>query len=247
MVTGNKKFSTAGQEVKRLTREPFPAGEYELKVKAGWEVRKSDSEKSSQLAYANGYFEVIGTGGESGKNRRLYVSFFTDLTPGSDGVAMPLRGGGIVEFCKAVGQDCEFDIIQQKKHIVATREFKTVDTLSPKGIVRFLNDLDGTILKARIKVEKGLNGEMENKVDYFIEAENTGSDEADDEGEELDEDEEVEVEDEADAEEDSDEEDEDEDEDEDSEEDDLPPPPAKKSKVAQPGEKKAAGKKKAKR
>jgi hypothetical protein len=250
MATGEKKWSSGGQEVKRTSFAPIPTGDYELRVKRVWEVRKSDSPKSSQLRYANGYFEVIIPGKD--KPRRQYHSFHVDLTPSvKDSIAMPNRGGQIVEFCKAVGEELNANIIQQEKNKdgVKTR----VDTLSPKAIVEFMNNLDGTTLHAHIKVEKNWKGEDDNVIEYFVESEpsegdSEASDEESDEEAPLDEEtEEAEETEETEADEEAEESDEDEESDEPeeletAELEDLPPPrDTSKGKVVQgPPGKKAA-------
>lgn len=263
MATGEKKWSTEGKSVKRVSFEPLPGGEYTFKVKRGWEVRKSESEKSSQLRYANGYFEVMGTAkGEDGKNRRHYHSFHCDLSPGTDGEAMPNRSGQLVEFGKAVNEKFVLDLIQQNKRLKDGTYMK-VDTLNPKQLVEQLNNLDGTEFRARLKVEKDFRtGELTNVVDFFVEAEESGNEdgeepdeeeleEADEDGDiDEDVDEADDAEDDADADEDA-EEDSDEDE---SDDDDLPEPPSVKKapkdtgkRVVQGPAKKNVAKKKAKK
>lgn len=262
MATGEKKWNSGDQQVKRTSFSPIPTGDYTLKVKRSWETRKSESEKSSQLRYANGYFEVIIPGKD--KPRRQYHSFHCDLTPSeSDGVAMPNRGGQIAEFCKATGENLSSGIIQQKKRL-KNGEYKTVDTLSPKAIAEFMNNLDGTTLKAHIKVEKNWKNEDDNVIEYFIESDDESGNDDDgdsDESEELDEaeeseevDEEDEVEELEDGEldEDADESDEaDEEPEEEEEVDDLPPRDTGKGKVKQgppaKGGKKPVAKKKGKK
>lgn len=262
MATGEKKWSTEGKSVKRISFEPIPPGEYRIKVKRSWEVRKSESEKSSQLRYASGYFEVLGTAKEGGKNRRQYHSFYVDLSPGTDGEVMPNRNAQLTEFGKAVDEKFVLDIIQQQKRL-KDGTYKKVDTLNPKQLVEQLNNLDGTELSARLKVEKNLKGELDNVIDFFVEAEPSESeDEEESDEEELDEDESDEaeesdeVDEEADESEESDESDDsnddgDGDEDE-SDDDDLPPRDTSKGKVKQGppskgGGKKAVAKKKAKK
>lgn len=265
MATGEKKWSTEGKSVKRISFEPIPPGEYRIKVKRSWEVRKSESEKSSQLRYASGYFEVLGTAKEGGKNRRQYHSFYVDLSPGSDGEVMPNRNAQLTEFGKAVDEKFVLDIIQQQKRL-KDGTYKKVDTLNPKQLVEQLNNLDGTELSARLKVEKNLKGELDNVIDFFVEAEPSESEDEESDGEELGEDEtsddEAEESDESDESDeeadeseesdDSDDSNEDGDEDEDeSDDDDLPPRDTSKGKVKQgppaKGGKKAVAKKKGKK
>lgn len=252
MATGEKKWSTEGKSVKRISFEPIPPGEYRIKVKRSWEVRKSESEKSSQLRYASGYFEVLGTAKEGGKNRRQYHSFYVDLSPGSDGEVMPNRNAQLTEFGKAVGEKFVLDIIQQQKRL-KDGTYKKVDTLNPKQLVEQLNNLDGTELSARLKVEKNLKSELDNVIDFFVEAEPSESEDEESDEEELDEDESDEsdegeesdeVDEEADESEESDESDDSDDGDEDEpDDDDLPPRDTSKGKVKQGPPSKGGGKK----
>lgn len=235
MATGEKKWSSSEQQTKRTSYEPLPAGVYTLKMKRSWEVRQSESEKSSQLRHVNGYFVVVVPGKEDSKKRQ-YHSFHLDLTPsGSDGVVMPNRGGQLTELSKAVGESVNCGIIQQKKRL-KDGSYVTVDTLNPKQVCDYLNNLDGSEVKAKLKVEKDYKGEMQNVIEWFEEGEPSEADEDDNE-EELDEDEESLDEDESDEEAD---EDEDEDSDEPEELEDIPAP--KKSKVVQGPAKKGIGK-----
>lgn len=182
--TGVKAWSSDKGEVTKMSFSPLPAGDYKLKVKRGWEIRKSDNANSSQLRYANGSFEVLDSAQkEGGKNRKVFHSFYVDLTPGSDGVVMPDRSGQLKDFARAVGQTISPPIIEQLKNNPKDGSKKKVQTLSPKAIVEFMNNLDGEVVEAHIKVEKDQNGNPQNRVEFFVEAE--GSDEeSNDEGSE---------------------------------------------------------------
>lgn len=255
MTTGVKKWSSSEGEVKKTSFEPIPAGLYKLKVKRSWEVRKSESEKSSQLRYANGYFEVLGTAKDGGKNRRQYHGFYVDLSPGADGVVMPDRSGQLKEFARAVGEPISPPIVEQLKNNPKDQSKTKVSTLSPKAIVEYMNNLDGKVIEAQIKVTKNLQGNPDNSIDFFVESEEGVSEEVEDEQEESDEldtdDTEGELEDESDEsdEDESDEDESDEEEADEPDDDDLPEvaKPANlskgKSRVEQGPAKKNTGKK----
>lgn len=177
MASGEKKWSSGGQEVKRVSFAPVPPGVYKLLIKRNWEVKRSESKGSHMFRYANGYFIVVIPGKEENKKRQ-YHSFHLDLVPSEkDNTAMPNRGGGFVELTKATGDEANLGIIQQK----SGKTGKMHDTLSAKGVVDYMNNHDGETIEAKLKIEKDQKGNDQNVIEYFIEK---GSEESSEEGSE---------------------------------------------------------------
>jgi hypothetical protein len=249
MATGEKRFSVSGRKVKRIDNSPFAAGRYKLVVQKGWEVKTPGKDSKSGLLYVNGYFTVPSVN----EKRRLYHMFFVDLSEGSDGASMVDRNGGVTEFLKAQGVDDAPLPVVTLVRSGGDREGEKADVLSPKALAAYLNSLDGVEVEAQVKVQKGSNGYADkNVVDFFIEAEESASDEEDsggldeDETEELDSDEDESTEevdeDEADELDELDEDDDEADEDEEPEEEEEKPAPKKaapKKAAAPPAKKKS--------
>lgn len=251
MAKGEKRFSVGNRKTKRYENDPVPAGEHTLVVGKGWEVRAAGPNSKSGLRYVNGYFTVP----EVAEGKRQYHMFFIDMSPGSDDVAMVDRQGGVTEFIKALGlSDIPVGVVQMKK-----KDGTTVDVLNPKQLCDWLNSLDGTELRGKVKLEKRQDDPdtKQSRIDFFVEADESASDEdggglEDEDETDLDEDEaeESEESDEDSIDEDDEETDDDEDEDEDEADEEEPEEeeekPAKKK--AKPKVKKApAAKKKGKK
>ena len=227
MATGEKTFSTRGQQVSKPDFKPFPAGEYELKLLGDtWEQRVADG--TGKLPYLNGRVEVLGTAKEDGgKNRQVFHRFFLDLTPTKNGTPMTNMGAGIVAFAKAIPEEMSGITVLTKPK---GEEGVPADILSPKSVLAWLKAHDGVVVKAYIKIEKSTDYGDRNVIGYFVEGEGSIDD-----GDEVDEDEVDETDDESELDEESDEETDESDEDEgeeDEDEDESPVPPPKKKKPA---------------
>jgi hypothetical protein len=218
MATGERKFDSSTRQVVQPNFKPFAPGEYDLKIGTDWEIRTAEGQ--GRLPYLNGSFEVLGTAAsEGGKNKKVFHRFFLDLSPAKDGVSMVDRGNGITAFAKSAGTTLEVAILQKPKG----KELIPVDILAPKETLRWLLAMDGTVVRAHVKIEKGTGGYQDkNVVGTFIEVEEAASEESEqeEENEEADAEEADEAEtDEADESEES----------EDDEEESIIPPPKKKT------------------
>ena len=251
MAKGEKTFSTLGREVRRYTSEPFPAGDYQLKILGDtFEIRKAetkvdkDGNEVPTFSYINGAFEVLGTGEDGKRNRRVYHNFFLRQKPGKDGSVMSDRADQIVGLARGLGVEIEgISMVQQNGE----------DIIGPKSLLKWLQSQDGAVVDAHIKVARGrkdAQGNMyqdRNEIEYFIEKEGGSSGPGSDDDEEFEDEEGEEVEqDEAEEDEEDDETTEEEDEEDDDDEDDDEEP-ASRRKPAKAPVKKAAAKKRGRR
>lgn len=207
MARGERQFSIADQQVKRFSNEPIPNKEWRFILDTKGVTIKKPKDETKAVPYISGIrLRALGSAKEEGqKDRLVFHSLFISLVPGKDGVLMMNRGGGLVEFCKALGRaDKNFS-----ERDYQTSEGEVQAGLDAKEILDFVKSVDGMELGGRTKTEKNPKGEMESKVDYFIEAE-PQPDSQDDAAESTEE--------EVDA-----------TEDENTEEEEAPPPPPKKS------------------
>ena len=199
MAQGQKTFSSSGHEVKRMaTFQPLPPKEYEFKINAK-DMEVKVKEGPGNLPYINGPLEALGTGGDSGKNRRVYHRLFLDLTPSKkDGISMVDRGAGIVALARAAGSELDDVTILQKQKRLDDGSLEDHDILNPKDVLRFLQSIDGTVISGKVKVVPADgNYGPKNEIEYFIETEGVEAaadddedeDEADGEADDTDEDE----------------------------------------------------------
>lgn len=181
MATGEKTFSSEGRQVHVFKSTPFKQGDYDMKLMNDAETRTKPGE--GNLPYINVSFEAQGTAEKEGqKNRRVFHRFFLDTTPSSkDGVAMVDRGNGIVAFAAAASQPLSVSLVARKKGV--GEDAQEVDILGPKGTVAYLKALEGTIVRAHVKVVAGTEADPErgtqgypakNEVAYFILPEDAG-------------------------------------------------------------------------
>lgn len=209
MAKGQKTFSSSGRKVVKLEFKPLPPGEYELKLNAKTlEIKTAAG--PGKLPYINASVEALGTGGDSGKNRRVYHRFFLDTTPSKkDGVSMVERGAGLVAFARAGGVELDGIPVVAKTKINDDGSSEEHEILDPKAVLEFLKGLDGSVISAKVKVTPADgNYGPKNEIEYFIEGEpaDSSDDEDEDEDEEDGESEDEEVEDEDGDDEDEDEE-----------------------------------------
>ena len=244
MAKGSKTFSLSNTDKKKRSFEPFPAGDYDLKILANTVEIKTPAvtkERPNPIPYVNVAFEAIGTAQDGGKNRRVYHMFFCSLKPGKDGIVSPATVDQLKGFADALGDQPDMKII----------EVGDTECVSQLAVKKFIEEHDGEVVRAHVAIQKGSKDypDPKNVIKEFIETdESSGSDDEEDEPEEDEESDAEETdEDESDDEgdEDSDDEDEDEgdeeDDDDEDEEDDL----AKATKKKAPA--KSAKKKKAKK
>lgn len=247
MAKGEKQFSTQGREARRFESKPFPEGDYQLKVLGEtFEIRKPEPKTDKKtgklkpsLPYINGAYEVLGTGQEGGKNRRVYGTLFLSQKPSDkDGSVMSDRADQLVGLARALGEELEGIIII---------EVQGIDVIGPKGVLAWIKAHDGAVINAHVKISKertdpdsGKTYSARNEIEFFIPSEEGGL-----ESEEEDEDEETEEgEEESDSTEDTDETEDAEDEDEESDtEETEEEEEAPKKKSSKPVQKKVVKKK----
>ena len=117
------------------------------------------------------------------------------------------RQGGLLDLAKAIGQELEFSgqkVPYQKYSAKGEKQgnMEQIVIAKPSEVLEFLKGLDGTVVRAHVKVEKGTgNYGDQNRVDYFIPSEESASSEdeyeMDSEDEESEESEEIEESDES--------------------------------------------------
>lgn len=168
MATGDQSFSSKGNSPKKFSISPLPPGEYELKLNTS-SLTTGKKDEPGKMPNIRASFEIMGHAFESGKARTLTVWFLTDMTPSpKDGIRNPERGGQILDFSKAAGVDFDIGFVE-----VDNGSGGTVSCLNPQQMKQFLEGLDGTTVKAKVKIEKANGGyEASNKVMFFIPSEN---------------------------------------------------------------------------
>lgn len=114
MAKGETRYSSAGKPVHRFDNKPIPVDDYPLELaKEGLAVKKSESKGPDAIPYVNAWFKALGTENkekEGAKPKIVFQKFFLSLKPGSDGVIMPERGGGIVEYARSFGEEVDFAV-----------------------------------------------------------------------------------------------------------------------------------------
>ncbi len=168
MATG--EWSSKGKEAKKFNFEPFPPGEYELKL-LGDSTETRRKQEPGALPYNATRFEALGTAtGEGGKNRLLFHNFFLSLKPGKGGDAMPERADQLAGFGKALGDEPQ---LPTQEYNIGTPDVPSYVTILDALVVKkWLIAHDGAIVKAKVKVDRGSKDYgPKNVVEFFIEAE----------------------------------------------------------------------------
>lgn len=179
MAKGESQYQSAGKKVVRFESKPIPKGDYELTLlDKGLEVRRSKDKGPDAIPYIGCRFAAEGTAAkEGGKNRLVFVNFFLSLKPGADGIVMPERQGGIVEYLRANGKELDVGI-----KTLTLEDGSTVNYLDAEAILEMLQEMTDTTTPAYVTIEAGRDpkgGDDRNKVSYW------GAKEADEgEGEE---------------------------------------------------------------
>lgn len=204
MATGEKSFAFGSVDKKKRTFEPFPAGDYDLKVLGDTvEIRTPEPSKENPnpVSYVACGFEALGSASEEGgKNRRVYHNFFCKLAPGKDGIVTPTCVDQLKGFADAINDQPEIAIIQQAGQ----------DVLSQLAIKKFLQSHDGDVVRAHVGIQKGTAKypDPKNNIKEFLESEGSEkdeeSDDEEDEDEDTDEDEDDDDEEDSDSDDDSD-------------------------------------------
>lgn len=172
MASGEKTFSTANRTTYRYETKPLEPGDYSLKVLGNTAGIKKKPEPG-KFPYVEVGFEVMGTANtEGGKNRKMFHKFFTSTKVSKDGRSMQDKADQIVAYAQAVGETFNAGVIT-----MADEKGNPVDCINPQQLKAWLMNLDGTIVQAHTKIErggKGNDGRVYNDkavIDYFIASE----------------------------------------------------------------------------
>lgn len=168
MAKGEATYSSADKKVVRFENKPIPKGDYELVLlEKGLEVRRSKEKGPDAIPYIGCRFGVQGTEAkEGGKPRLVFVNFFLSLKPGADGIVMPERQGGIVEFLRANGKELEGVGIKT----LTKEDGSTEQYLDAEAIVEMLKEMSDTATSAHVTIEPGRDpkgSDDRNKVSYW--------------------------------------------------------------------------------
>ena len=199
-VTGEVGYSSAGRTPVRMSYEPVAPGDYNLTL-LGKSVEIKGKPEPGKLPYVNLAFTAAGTGGEHGKDKRVYHKLFLNLEPSpKTGTPIVDQANQILGLAKALGVELSFgaDAILKKDRALDDGSMQRVSILDPRKVVEWLQGFDGVTVKAHVKVRKG-NKEYpndQNEIAYFHEADGPREEEDEDEEEYDEEDEDLEDEDE---------------------------------------------------
>jgi hypothetical protein len=185
MAKGETGWSSKGKQVKKGNFQPLPAGLYESALDTSRaEVRIADKEGAfPRVAVA---FRHPGTGKDGGKDRMTFHDFYLRTEPNEKGTVLVEMQGQILDYVRALGTEIEPKMTTHLGERI----------IDPVWLKKWLTNRDGEVVQARLKVEKDLNGDPRNRVQFFEEAEGASdADEDEDEADEEAEDEEVEDED----------------------------------------------------
>ncbi len=135
MAKGEARYSSAGKVVARFDNKPLPRDDYQLSLKKdGLAVKRSEEKGPDAIPYVNVRFSAGGTAAkEGGKDRLVFHKFFLSMKPGADGIIMPERGGGIVEFCRSFGEEADFAIRTLEKSDETTEDY-----FDPEEVIAYL-------------------------------------------------------------------------------------------------------------
>lgn len=167
--TGERTFSTTDRNIVAPKFPQVPAGNHTGDLGGDATVAKSD--RWDAVPYVKSSFTADGTAqAEGGKDLRVFHMFFLGLVPGGDGVANVDRPDGITAAAKAMGTAMEgVEIITREVENPETGEKKTLEYLNPKQVVEFLNNMKGTKVSYRVKIEAGTKGyEDKAKIAKFL-------------------------------------------------------------------------------
>lgn len=160
MTTGITTYNSQTRKVAKI--KPMPVDTYALTIPAQkWSTELG--KKAGSTAYVKGYLEAEFNGGK----RRIYTSFYNGLTPGKkDGVANTDRENGITALTEATGVPLvtvEEDVLSKTYMDEETGNETTVQYLSPKVVIAYLESLAGTQVRAKVGIEGSEDAEYGEK------------------------------------------------------------------------------------
>lgn len=167
MAKGEASYSSAGKTVQRFENKPIPKGDYNLTLlEKGLEIRRSKEKGPDAIPYIGCRYAAEGTEGkEGGKPRLVFVNYFLSMKPGADGVIMPERQGGIVEFMRANGKELDVGVKTLTKEDGSTEQY-----LDAEAILEMLQEMTDTTTPAYVTIEAGRDpkgADDRNKVSYW--------------------------------------------------------------------------------
>lgn len=152
MAKGEARYQSAGKSVHRFDNKPIPVNDYQLQLlgeKEGLEVKKSEEKGPDAIPYINCRFRALGTAAKEGqKDRIVFHKFFLSLKPGTDAVIMPERGGGIVEFCRAGGEEADFATLTLQKSDGEEESY-----MDPEEVLEYLKGKVDRVFPAHVIIE----------------------------------------------------------------------------------------------
>lgn len=171
---GEKIFSSRGKRVQKMTFEPVPKGEYTGKL-LGSTASKGCKTDPGSVPYIRVRFELENTAKEGGKNKLLFHMLFTSLHPAANGFVMVEKGGQAVDLANALGEELAIPTITMEANVKVggtkdspEYELKEIEILDPDALVQWLRDHDGATLRINVGVRKGIKGDDENVVNFFV-------------------------------------------------------------------------------
>lgn len=155
MAAGESKFSSRGVAIKRFENTPIPKGTYEFELLSdGMEVKVSLENPENSIPRIGCRFAAHGTAKEEGGKNRLYFhDFFLSTKPGKDSTMMPARGGQLIEFARAQGDELDDIDLEEKTITNADGQEETVKYLSPGQVMEYLESKVGGMLEGKLNIE----------------------------------------------------------------------------------------------
>lgn len=169
--TGEKVWSGEEEQVTRYQFEPVENRDWEgTLITSKAQIGKSNE---GFIPYVKGIqIRLDGSAKEEGqKDRSVFLMLFTSLKPGKDGVKMPNRAGQVVDLGKALGNPYRGPVVTVR----SPDGEESVEALAVKPLLDWVKNQDGKRVKLHTKTERDQNGNLQSKVDYFIEAEQGSS------------------------------------------------------------------------
>lgn len=150
-MAAGETYSSAGKPVVAFESKPIAAGDYGLLLQStGLEIKRSEEKGPDAIPYINTRMEAQGTAAKEGaKNRLVFHPFYLSLEPGSDGVVMPERGGGIVQFLRANGKELGGCPVQTLTKSDGTK----ARYLDPEHVIGLLQDMTDTVTQGNVVIE----------------------------------------------------------------------------------------------
>jgi hypothetical protein len=160
MAKGEARFNAAGTEVVHFSSNPIPEDDYQLELGEEMEIRRSKEKGPDAIPYIGVRFIAQGTAAKEGqKDRLVFQNFLLSLKPGKDNVLNPARGGQLIEFYRARGEELDAPVLTHKME-----DGEEVQYLDPETVLEQLKEWAGTVTPGHVVIEKNRDRET-NKVD----------------------------------------------------------------------------------